>query len=150
MEIIVIMLLAGFFIGRSQEAKHIKSLQEREASTSEVVTINFAPKHWKYAPHCTESELVCGNVVISIDYFKRVASGFKSLVGGSLTAIEPLLVRARREAILRMKAEAINGGFNHVINVRIETSRLASARANGKGIAGIEVLAFGTAINEPK
>ena len=44
------------------------------------------------------------------------------------------------------------GKFQSVSNriadmkLRLETSRLASSRSGGKGIAGIEVLAFGTGI----
>jgi hypothetical protein len=33
-----------------------------------------------------------------------------------------------------------------VVSVRIETSRLAAASRQGKGTAGVEVLAFGTAV----
>ena len=71
---------------------------------------------------------------------------FRALVGGNVRSYEPLLVRARREAVLRMKEQAIAGGYRAVINVRIETSRIASNRSDGKGTAGIEILAFGTAV----
>jgi len=37
-------------------------------------------------------------------------------------------------------------GYDAVVNVRLETSRLANSRRGGKGIAGIEILAFGTAM----
>jgi hypothetical protein len=36
------------------------------------------------------------------------------------------------------------------VNVRLETSRLASARGNGEGTAGVEMLAFGTALKLAK
>jgi uncharacterized protein YbjQ (UPF0145 family) len=68
------------------------------------------------------------------------------LVGGRVASYESLLDRGRREAILRMKEEAFERGYNAVINVRIETSRLASSSRNGEGTAGVEVLAFGTAL----
>ena len=45
-----------------------------------------------------------------------------------------------------MKAEAKLKGYDAVINVRLETSSLASARADGKGNVGIEILAFGTGV----
>ena len=51
-----------------------------------------------------------------------------------------------REAVRRMKEQAIAGGYDAVVNVRLETSRMASAFGNGQGTAGIEILAFGTAI----
>ena len=47
---------------------------------------------------------------------------------------------------MRVKEEARRRGAYAVINLRLETARLASARKNGKGTVGIEVLAFGTAL----
>jgi uncharacterized protein YbjQ (UPF0145 family) len=58
--------------------------------------------------------------------------------------------RARREAVLRAKQNAIAQGYHAVVNLRLETARLANARRNGKGTAGIEVLAFGTGIRLEK
>ena len=92
------------------------------------------------------SGLVQGNVVISLDYFKRFIAGLRMLFGGRIKTYEPLLDRARREAVLRMIEEAKRDGYDAVVNVRLETSRLASARADGKGVAGVEILAFGTAL----
>jgi uncharacterized protein YbjQ (UPF0145 family) len=68
------------------------------------------------------------------------------LIGGRIKTYEPLLDRARREAILRMTEEARSQGYDAVFNVRLETSRLANGRRDGKGIAGVEMLAFGTAV----
>jgi uncharacterized protein YbjQ (UPF0145 family) len=87
-----------------------------------------------------------GNVVISQDYFKRVAASIKGIFGGNIRVFEPLLERARREALIRMKGVAHARGYDTIINVRIETSRMASSRRDGKGTAGVEVLAFGTAL----
>jgi uncharacterized protein YbjQ (UPF0145 family) len=60
---------------------------------------------------------------------------------------EPLLERGRREALVRMKAEAAARGHDTVINVRLETTVLANSGRDGKGTAGVEILAFGTAIS---
>ena len=87
-----------------------------------------------------------GTVENSPDYVTRVAAGIKGDVGGNIGVFEPLLERARREALLRMKAEARARGHNTVINVRLETSRMASTASKGRGTAGVEILAFGTAI----
>ena len=37
-------------------------------------------------------------------------------------------------------------GYDAIFNVRLETSRLANSRGNGEGTAGVEMLAFGTAV----
>jgi len=49
---------------------------------------------------------VSGNVVIAMDYFKKIIANLKSLVGGSLDSYETMLERARREAIVRMLKQA--------------------------------------------
>ena len=45
-----------------------------------------------------------------------------------------------------MKERAIEQGFDAIINVRFESSRLANARQDGKGTAGVEMLVYGTAL----
>ena len=92
------------------------------------------------------SDLVSGNVVVSLDYFKRFFAGLKAMVGGRIGAYEPLLERARREALLRMIESARSRGYHAIVNVRLETARLASSRGDGEGTAGVEMLAFGTAL----
>jgi uncharacterized protein YbjQ (UPF0145 family) len=88
--------------------------------------------------------MVCGNVVISVDYFKTVVAGLRNLVGGNITAYESLLDRARREAVLRMQQEARAGGAQIIINTKFETSRVSGSA--GRGIGSVEVLAYGTAL----
>ena len=87
-----------------------------------------------------------GSIVISLDYFKRVIAGLRGLIGGRIKTYEPLLERARREALLRMTESAREQGYDAIFNVRLETSRLANATRDGKGTAGVEMLAFGTAV----
>ena len=107
-----------------------------------VVSFDTMPADWQ----AESSDMVAGSVVISLDYFKRVIAGLRGLVGGRITTYEPLLERARREAILRMIEDARSNGFDAIFNVRLETSRLANSTGNGKGTAGVEMLAFGTAV----
>jgi uncharacterized protein YbjQ (UPF0145 family) len=89
--------------------------------------------------------MLTGNVVVSVDYFKRFLSGLRMIFGGRVKAYESLLDRARREALLRLKETTVENGYHALINVRLETSRMANARG-AEGTAGVEVLAFGTAL----
>jgi uncharacterized protein YbjQ (UPF0145 family) len=107
-----------------------------------VVSFDTLPPDW----NAGSSDLVTGSVVISLDYFKRIIAGLRGIIGGRIKTYEPLLDRARREALLRMTEEAKRRGFHAVINVRLDTSRLANAAGNGRGTAGVEMLATGTAI----
>jgi len=145
--IFLILLLVGFVAGRTLEARHLASIREREQRTASMLVVPMARIPGLEA--ATDSELVAGSVVISIDYFKRFVASLRALLGGRIAAYESLLDRGRREAMLRMKEEALRKGFHAVVCVRVESSRLASALQNGKGTAGVEVLAYGTALRLP-
>ncbi len=137
-------LVFAYFIGSLLENRHFKSIREREAATHgfPVVTFDTMPEAWKV----NSADMVTGSIVVSLDYFKRVIAWLRGIVGGRIKTYEPLLDRARREAVLRMIESAKSQGYDAVFNVRLETSRLANARRDGKGIAGVEMLAFGTAV----
>ena len=92
--------------------------------------------------------LVSGNVVISVDYFKRFAAGVAGVFGGRIRYYESLLERGRREAILRMREAAANRGAQAVFNVKLETASVSKGAS--KTIGSIEVLAYGTAVIPPK
>ncbi len=140
-----VLLLGAWISGSWLERRHLKNLLVLESGSREILalTIEDLPPGWEVE----SSDLVIGNVVISQDYFKRVMASIKGIFGGNIGVLEPLLERARREALLRMKAQAHARGFDTIINVRIETSTIASSRRDGKGTAGVEMMAFGTAIS---
>ncbi len=140
----ILLLVFAFFIGNMIERGHFRKIRKREEAIHgfPVVSFDTMPDEWR-AASCT---LVSGSIVISLDYFKRVIAGLRGLVGGRIKTYEPLLERARREALLRMTESAREQGYDAVFNVRLETSRLANARRDGNGTAGVEMLAFGTAV----
>jgi len=83
-----------------------------------------------------------------VDFFKRFLSSLRNLIGGRVRAYETLLDRARREAILRMKEEAIAHGAHMIFNLKVETSSIHKGRRNAVG--SVEVLAYGTALSRPQ
>jgi uncharacterized protein YbjQ (UPF0145 family) len=66
-------------------------------------------------------------------------------VGGRVTTYESLLERARREAILRMKADARQKGLNTIVNVKLETASITKGSKNQVG--AVEVYAYGTGLS---
>ena len=140
----LLIILFAYFVGSYIERRHFKKIRRREKSLRRypVMTFEKMPDTWQVG----SSTLVSGSVVVSLDYFKRIIAGLRAIVGGRVKTYEPLLDRARREALLRMSESARDQGYDAVINVRLETSRLANARGNGNGTAGVEMLAFGTAL----
>jgi uncharacterized protein YbjQ (UPF0145 family) len=137
----LILLTMGYFAGRATENRHYKSILLREKASIRLpaVTGNLLPQEDQIA----KSFLVSGSCVVSIDYFKRILAGLRNIMGGRVTAYETLIDRARREAILRMKYEAI--GSHIIVNTRVETASVFSS-TNQNGIGSIEVFAYGTAI----
>ena len=142
------LLLLAYFIGSHLESNHYKSIREREAATKDMVAINFP--RFPFDVEIERADIVMGSVVVSHDYFKRFLAQLRIIVGGRIKSYEPLLDRARREAVLRMKEQALAHGHNTVVNIRLETSRLANSRRGGKGTAGVEMLAYGTALTTRK
>lgn len=140
----LLLLMVAYFIGTVIEARHFRSIRNREQEHHgyPVVTFNTMPADW----NPSDATMVTGSIVVSLDYFKRVIAGLRSLFGGRVKTYEPLLDRARREALLRMIEQARRQGYDAIFNVRLETSRLANSRGDGEGTAGVEMLAFGTAV----
>jgi len=133
-------ILLGYIFGSIAEKNHYKSIQEREKKFMRLPTISL--KTPLNPDNITRSRLVVGNVVISVDYFKRVLAGLKNIFGGNVTSYETLVDRARREAILRLKEDA--KGASEIINLKLETSSINKS-AQGT-IGSIEIFAYGTAI----
>ena len=136
------LLLLGYVFGRLAELRHFRSIQEREAQLADILA--FSERQLPAGSEHAQVKLVGGSVVVSIDYFKRVAASLRGLIGGRVSAYESLLERARREAILRMKNEARECGAGTVFNVKLETSSITKGKKNQTGC--VEVYAYGTAV----
>jgi len=108
------LLLIGFVFGRINEARHFRELDRREQGLVFIKTTNRKSVPGEFE----NSEFVTGNVVISIDYFKRIAAAFRAFFGGRINSYTTLVERARREAVLRMKEEAHEAGYDFIANVK--------------------------------
>ncbi|MBT9520252.1 MAG: YbjQ family protein [Dechloromonas sp.] len=137
----LVLLLLGYVFGQRAEKSHFRSIIEREKLLRDILVFSERriPDEDKL-----DGTLVCGSVVVSVDFFKRFVAGLRNLVGGGVSAYESLLERARREAILRMKEEARRTGAKSVWNTRLETSSIYKGAQ--QSIGAVEVLAYGTAV----
>jgi len=138
----VALLAAGYSVGRMKERRHYRSIRRRERELAGVLAfaIRFPPD--PQSPR--ECALVTGSVVVSSDYFKTFVASLRTLVGGRMSAYESLLDRARREAVLRMKADAARHGANLILNVKIESTNVGGGMRGG--LPAMEVFAYGTAL----
>jgi uncharacterized protein YbjQ (UPF0145 family) len=138
------LLLLGFVFGSLAESRHYRSIRQRERDTLNVPLLTM-----KVVPETNipvRGRLVGGNVVVSVDYFKQFLANLRNIFGGRMVSYESLLDRARREALLRMKEEAMAMGALLVVNVRLETASLSKGTGRRESVGAVEVYAYGTAI----
>jgi uncharacterized protein YbjQ (UPF0145 family) len=141
--IFLALVVIGYFAGSAVEKKHYRSIREREKALMNLPAVTF--KTPPYADEeIAESGLVSGSAVISTDYFKSFLAALRKIFGGRLRTYESLLDRARREALLRMKAAA--GDADMIVNVRLETAPIGGKENAKGGVMSVEVLAYGTAL----
>ena len=137
-------LMIGLVIGRLIQWNHRRSIRRREADLRDVLVFNE-----KTPPPGLDTrntpQLVLGSVVLSDDAFTVAYAALRSLFGGRIGVYEDLMDRARREAVLRVKAKAKEIGANAVFNVRFETSNI-NQNAGRSGLGSMEVLCYGTAL----
>jgi uncharacterized protein YbjQ (UPF0145 family) len=138
--LIVLALVTGTIL----EMRHFRSIKERETALQYLPVLTT--REYPTDRLVERTQLVSGNVVVSVDYFKRFLAGLRNIFGGEVRSYGSLLDRGRREAILRMKEQWPEADM--IVNLRIETSSISKGQSNGKhqSIGSTEVLAYGTAI----
>lgn len=82
--------------------------------------------------------LVKGSTIQSRHIGKDIATSFKTIVGGELTAYTEMMDSARALATKRMVAEATALGADAIVGVRYASSAVMQGAA--------EVIAYGTAV----
>lgn len=141
------LLSLGFLAGHYTESRHFRSIRQREEALRHILV--FAARTPPPPPECgapCQTFFVSGSVVVGMDYFKRFAAALRSLVGGRVGSYETLVERARREAILRMKAEAAEQNATGIFNIKFSTATILSGSSRNKGSGCVEVIAYGTAV----
>ena len=82
--------------------------------------------------------LVKGSTIQTKNVGRDITQGFKTLVGGELTAYNEMMNEARALATKRMVQEAEALGADPIVNVRYASSAIIQGAA--------EVIAYGTAV----
>ena len=145
-ELVVVGLLLALSFACVKTIEHLHhqdlSRRERRHRRLPALTTRRIPADWRVE----EAVLLTGSVVISLDHWKRFAAGIRQLFGGRVRSFETLFERARREALLRLKEAALARGCDALIGVRLESAELANQWGNGKGTAGVELIAVGTGL----
>lgn len=137
---LLILIIVGWFFGTRNERRHFAELTVSEAKFASVI-VSTERFYQANLIAGSQGELVLGSVVIAQDYFKMIVAKILNIFGKNLTTYETLLERARREALVRLRANAAAKGFNHVYGLRFEVSNI-----NPMG-GTVEAIAYGTAVN---
>ena len=82
--------------------------------------------------------LVRGSTVQTVNAFRDIGAGLKTLVGGELKKYNEMMNNARRIATDRMIEEANRLGADAIVGMRYATSVIMQSAA--------EVMAYGTAV----
>ncbi len=139
--IFFLLVLIGYAVGSFNERRHFRSIRRREVELGDLLAFSARHPPADYRPD--DTALVIGSAVMSVDYFKTLLALLRNIFGGRVGAYESLVERARREAILRLKAAARERGADYVFNLRLETARVF--RGDRNMTISVEVMAYGTA-----
>ena len=82
--------------------------------------------------------LVKGSTILTVNAFREIGAGLKTLVGGELTKYNEMMNNARALATKRMVEEAAQMGAEAIVGVRYASSSVMQSAA--------EVMAYGTAV----
>ena len=138
---LISLIVTGYIFGQIHERRHYASIARREQEMMHMV-MTSTKKPLGDIGLIKDAKLVQGGVVISVDYFKRIVTSLRNFFGGNIRGYETLVDRARREAILRLKATCPDA--TQIINLRLETSSIYKGKGNQ--IGSVEVFAYATAI----
>ncbi|MBD38266.1 MAG: hypothetical protein CMB10_04505 [Euryarchaeota archaeon] len=92
------------------------------------------------------SSLVMESISVGPSWWQMFTGGIKGLFGGKIHSYDKMLTYGRRVVIHRLRVQAIQSGFDEVINLRVETSMISKKSKNDDKTAAYEFTAYGTAI----
>ena len=120
--------------------RHRRRLEAGEAQKTLPVVLTRAP----VAEDSGRARFVWSSVVISHAAVRSLPVLWRRLVGGRIGALERMLERGRREAVLRLRKAAHAQGCDCVIGVRFAAQGIGIG--SDGGFLGVEILAYGTGL----
>ena len=115
----LLLLIVGFAIGTINERRHLNRIQRREEANRDIIQTQ-SRMFLSSIPGDRPPQILCAETVIASDYFKNFLASFRKIFGGEMRSYHSLMVRARREALMRLVEQARQLGFNAICNVRLE------------------------------
>ena len=137
------LILLGLIFGRVAEMKHRRNLERREQRLRHMIVSNLKTFPGGSDP-AHGPTIVMGDAVIATDYVKSLLAKIRMTLGGEVRSFESLMVRARREAIMRMLERAEDTGYDAVCNVRLNPADIGGVTRR-RPVLMASVCATGTA-----
>jgi uncharacterized protein YbjQ (UPF0145 family) len=94
----------------------------------------------------TGTGIVMASLVVGPNYWQQFVSKILSLFGGNLNYYDQVIALGRNEAMQRLREAADTAGWDEVVNVRLETSKLTPMVSNKESRKAMELFAYGTGI----
>ena len=98
-----------------------------------------------YRTDITSCGIVWTGVVFGPSHWHLLIGFLNNMIGGSIDIFQKVVSAGRAEAMQRLRENAIDNGWDDVINVRIDTADMAPQGGQG-GIKAVEVFAYGTGV----
>ena len=92
------------------------------------------------------SMLVMSSISVGPSWWQMLTGGWKNFFGGKIQSYDKMLGYGRRKVLHDMRVQAINQGFDEIINVRVETAMITKKSSRDDRTAAYEFIAYGTAI----
>ena len=140
-------ILFSWLYGNYYQSNKVKNLLAREnAFLAQHGQDNIhSISHLIPSQPITNCGLVMANISVGTSWWQTMIGRFHAMIGGNITMFDRVLNYGRKEALQRLREQALQQGWDNVINVRLETSRIVSSSNQGKSSA-FEILAYGTGI----
>ena len=160
MDLIVILYVAPFiiftvmptfgswFFGNWHQGKIIDQLAHEEKALNDSGAghpLNNLSKP-SQSTDVESSLLVMSSITVGPSWWQMLLGGWKNFFGGEIKSFDKMLLYGRRKVLHDMRVQALQQGFDEVINVRVETSMITKKSKKDDRTAGYEFIAYGTAI----
>lgn len=142
----VFVYLASWLFGNLHQDKLLLKLDTEEKSLegrANPVTNLSKPSQ---ARQIESSSLVMESISVGPSWWQIMIGGIKNLFGGKIHSYDKMLTYGRRVIIHRLRVQAIQSGFDEVINLRVETAMISKKSRKDDKTAAYEFTAYGTAI----
>ena len=144
----VLPTLGSWFFGNLYQARIIDQLANEEKALNDSGAghpINNLSKPTQ-TTDIESSTLVMTGITVGPSWWQMIAGGWKNFFGGEIKSFDKMLLYGRHKVLHDMRVQALQQGFDEIINVRVETSMITKKSKSDDRTAGYEFVAYGTAI----